>query len=333
MSSSSSTSTPPTSVAPSIAPGLNRYNDPLNRPSQALDPVLGPPVRFFTKTYHRDTYDAINPRNFNLSGKSVLITGASKGIGRTTAIRFALAGCSRIAIAARSSSLLSTLTTEIHSAATSAGHPPPQVLELALDVTSPSSVEAAAKTLAAEFNNSLDVLIPNAAAAYDWTPNLADSDVPNWLNCLSVSLNGTYLVARYFLPLVLNSTLKIFIGLSSVGALTLTPGSSGYQVAKIGVMKLVEFIDQEYWRQGVIAVSIHPGGVDTDLSRSLPEEFYGFLEDSPELAGDWMVWLAASGRKEWLAGRYVWVNWDVEELEQRKEEIVEGNLLKLRLAV
>ncbi|KAM7214278.1 C-factor [Rhypophila decipiens] len=289
-------------------------------------------IRFFTPTYHQDTYDAINPRNFDLSGKSVLITGASKGIGRTTAIRFALAGCSSIAIAARTTTLLTSLTAEILSAAKEAGHPPPTVLELTLDVSSPPSVESAAKTLSKEFGGKLDVLIANAAASYDLSQPLAESDVDGWLNTLTVSLPGTYLCARYFLPLLLKSTLKTFIGLSSVGALNINATMSGYQVAKMGVTRLVEFIDQGYWRQGVIAVSIHPGGVDTELARTLPEEFHGFLVDKPQLAGDWMVWFCDQ-KGEWLAGRFVFVNWDVEELQQRKEEVVEKNLLKFRMAV
>ncbi|KAM7190378.1 C-factor [Rhypophila sp. PSN 637] len=326
-------------AAASESSSWSKYNDPQSRPSQGLTSEA---IRFFTPTYHQDTYDAISPRNFNLSGKSVLITGASKGIGRTTAIRFALAGCSSIAIAARTTTLLTSLTAEILSAAKEAGHPPPNVLELTLDVSSPSSVESAAKTLSSEFDNKLDILIANAAASYDLTQPLAESDVNGWLNTLTVSVSGTYLCARYFIPLLLNSSLKTFIGLSSIGALNINPCMSGYQVAKMGVTRLVEFIDQEYWRQGVIAVSIHPGGVDTELARTLPEEFHSFLVDTPQLAGDWMVWFAeqckpenGTGERkgEWLAGRFVFVNWDVEELQLMKEDVVEKNLLKFRMAV
>ena len=56
------------------------------------------------------------------------------------------------------------------------------------------------------------------------------------------------------------------------------------------------------------------------------------LVDTPELAGDTIVWLAA-GRKTWLTGRYVSCNWDMEELERKRDEIVKGDLLKFRLAV
>src|SRR3569833_1178667 len=86
-------------------------------------PTNWPQVAKFVNT-HNDTYPSISPEKANLSGKSVLITGASKGIGKATACRFAAAGCSRIAIAARSS--LSEVEEAIQSAA---GEQKPQQTE------------------------------------------------------------------------------------------------------------------------------------------------------------------------------------------------------------
>lgn len=70
----------------------------------------------------------------------------------------------------------------------------------------------------------------------------------------------------------------------------------------------------------------------TELASALPEETLKILNDKPELAGDSMVWLTAV-RREWLAGRYVSVTWDMEEFLGRKQNIVEGDLLKIRLDV
>lgn len=58
----------------------------------------------------------------------------------------------------------------------------------------------------------------------------------------------------------------------------------------------------------------------------------GFLKDSPELAADTMVYLT-HGRQEWLRGRYVSVNWDMDELFAKKDEIIEKDLLRVRIAV
>lgn len=68
------------------------------------------------------------------------------------------------------------------------------------------------------------------------------------------------------------------------------------------------------------------------MASAMPEHIVKILKDTPELAGDAMVWLTAV-RREWLAGRYVSVTWDMEELEGRRERIVEGDLLKVRLDV
>ena len=54
--------------------------------------------------------------------------------------------------------------------------------------------------------------------------------------------------------------------------------------------------------------------------------------DSPELAGGFCVWLTAE-RRPWLAGRYVSATWDVDVLEQMKEEIVAGDKLRVRMIV
>lgn len=70
----------------------------------------------------------------------------------------------------------------------------------------------------------------------------------------------------------------------------------------------------------------------TELAKGMPEQMHAMLTDSTALAGDTIVWLSAK-RREWLAGRYVSVTWDVEELEGKRESIVGGDLLKVRMAV
>jgi hypothetical protein len=86
----------------------------------------------------------------------------------------------------------------------------------------------------------------------------------------------------------------------------------------------------EYGEQGLLAYNIHPGGIKTDVASRLPEYVKKLLVDSPEMASDAICWLTGE-RREWLAGRYVSCNWDVEELVGRKREIVEGDKLKMRM--
>jgi NAD(P)-dependent dehydrogenase (short-subunit alcohol dehydrogenase family) len=95
---------------------------------------------------------------------------------------------------------------------------------------------------------------------------------------------------------------------------------------------LTEFTASEYGTQGVVAIAVHPGGVKTELAQNMPEYMHQVLTDTPEMAGDGLLWYAGE-RREWLNGRFVSCAWDVTELEGKKEEILKGDLLKVRMAV
>ena len=79
-------------------------------------------------------------------------------------------------------------------------------------------------------------------------------------------------------------------------------------------------------------ISFHPGGVATDLTSVLPDEMRYFLRDSVELSADSLVWLTKE-RREWLSGRYVSAEWDVTELEAKKDEVLKGDKLKVRMVL
>ena len=298
----------------------------------AQDPSLRetnwPAVASYVST-RKDTYPFIDPTKADLTGKSVLITGASKGIGKATAISFASAGCSKILLAARSD--LADVELAVKDAATKAKRPQPLVQSLEVDVTSEVSVRAAAETAADVLGGSLDVLINNAGYLEAWKP-IAESTPSEWWRTWEVNIKGTYLAAHYFLPLLLKSETKTIINISSGGAHVLFPGASGYQTTKFALCRLTEFIDKEYYQQGLITISLHPGGVRTELAMNLPPDRQYVLTDTPELAADTVVWLSHQ-RRDWLSGRFASVSWDMEELEQKKQDILQRNLFKFRVTI
>lgn len=280
----------------------------------------------FVKQAH-DTYPFISNYNLDtLSGKSALITGSSRGIGLQTAVHFAKAGCSKIALAARSS--LHECKLAVEKAAAEAGSEV-TVITLSLDVSSPEQVQAAAATVKETFGT-LDILINNAGYMSEFH-HIGDTDPSTYLKNWRVSMDGAYLCSRYFLPLLMESTLKIVINVSSIGSQVRTPGASGYQTAKFAMCRFTEFLDTEYGDQGLVAIVIHPGGVKTDLALSMPDYMMDYLVHPPELPADAMVWLCRE-RRSWLSGRFVSVTWDMEQLEGRKDEIVQKDLLKFRMA-
>ncbi|KAK9425785.1 hypothetical protein SUNI508_03146 [Seiridium unicorne] len=254
-------------------------------------------VKSFTKTSRADSYEFISPKNADLSGKSVFISGASKGIGRATALSYAAAGCSKIAIAARSD--LSGLEQEIKEAA--GQRQPPKVVSIKLDVTSDDSVKAAAETIAREFDGALDVLINNAGYLETWKP-VADSDPTDWWKTWDINIKGSYLCSKYFIPLLLKSDLKTNILTSSFGGLNTYPGASAYQTTKFAVCRLAEFMNVEYGDKGLVCFAIHPGSVMTELGSNMPEDMHWLLTDKPALSADTIMWLGKEHRP-WLGGR------------------------------
>ena len=98
------------------------------------------------------------------------------------------------------------------------------------------------------------------------------------------------------------------------------------------MLRFTEFINAEYGDKGVLAYTLHPGAIPTDMSYSMPSDMLHVLVDTPELASHTILWLIKE-RREWLAGRYLSCQWDVEELLARKQEIVDGDKLKVRMVV
>ncbi|KAI1422651.1 NAD(P)-binding protein [Xylaria sp. FL1777] len=300
----------------------------------SLDPsrlTNWPAIRDFVPTAHQDTYAFISTDGVDLDGKSVFITGASKGIGKGVALSFARAGCSRIAVAARTSADILDVKEQMLAAAEQAGRRRPEVLAFALDVTSEEGVREAAAAVADAFGGVLDILICNAGYASALVP-LHESDAADWWTTWDVNVRATYLCTRAFLPLLLKSSTRTILITSSAGAHMLIQNMLSYQTSKTALCRFAEFLAKEYEEQGLVAVAVHPGDVLTDLAAMMGEELAHIFKEKPQLTGDSLVWLSKE-KRDWLSGRFVSVTWDMQELEQKREEIVSKDLLKLRLTL
>ncbi|EXL79978.1 hypothetical protein FOPG_06430 [Fusarium oxysporum f. sp. conglutinans race 2 54008] len=292
----------------------------------------GPVDGYISTEIHNDTYAAISPSNFDFDGVTVLITGASRGLGLAMAISFAKAGASQIAIGARSD--LSASSASIVDAASKAGRKRPRILELNMDVSDPVSVDSAAAKIRSEFGR-LDIVV-NSAGILAGDGKIVDSDPEGWARNFAINSNGLYLVLRAFIPLLLSCDgKKTIINVSSIGAHCVSPTLSGYQISKLATLRLAEFATAEYGDKGLLVYSIHPGSVATEMVlQQWPQspELSKAFADKPELAGDSIVYLT-SEKRDWLAGRYVNVTWDLPELMEKKEWIVAGDRLKLKISI
>ncbi|KAI1739612.1 NAD(P)-binding protein [Xylaria scruposa] len=297
-------------------------------PKGSFNPIEGPGDYDTTSVIHNDTYPAIDSAKADLAGKAVFISGATRGIGKSISVSFARAGASMIAIGGRSA--LGETAKAIKAAAASVGKPEPKILELKLEVTSQESVDKAAAEIKKTFGR-IDIVVNNAGVLS--SSPIAESDPETWWNTMTVNVKGPYLVMRALVPLMLETDgLKTFVTVSSVGAHCRSPGLSAYQTSKLAVLRLTEFLDADYSGKGIIAFSIHPGNVMTDMADGISEDLAHIFVETPELAADSIVYLTKE-RREWLGGRYVNVTWDLPELVGMKDEIVKGDKLKVQLVL
>jgi NAD(P)-dependent dehydrogenase (short-subunit alcohol dehydrogenase family) len=162
--------------------------------------------------------------------------------------------------------------------------------------------------------------------------NIGDTDPDRWWRAWEVNVKGTYLMTRTFLPMILASKDRTIIVMSSIGALHTLPGGSGYETTKLAVLKLNNYLMAEYGSQGLLAYGVAPGGIHTDMAVDFPAHLYDLLTDTPQMVADTITFLTKE-RREWLAARYVDSRWDMTQMLERQGEIIEKDLLKVKLQV
>ncbi|MCI5157195.1 MAG: SDR family oxidoreductase [Candidatus Electrothrix sp. AUS1_2] len=292
-------------------------------------------TQFLNLKEHHAQYPDIDPKTAlqgSASGKTVSLSGASRGIGQATAVAFAQAGARAVYITARSKEALEETRRKITDA-----NPETQCAYMVCDVTDAGQVQAAIEDCVRQFG-SIDVADANAGYLDNWK-KIGESDIESWWRSWEVNLKGTYYVARYAIPHLIESARKHaakgstgghLILLSSVGAQLLMPGASDYQTSKHAVNRLCEFINVDHGADGIKCFAVHPGGVPTTLAKNMPEEIHPYLVDEPELAAGFIVWLC-SGQADWATGRYLSSNWDVHELLRMQDQIIKDDLLVNRL--
>ncbi|KAJ5692723.1 hypothetical protein N7462_002146 [Penicillium macrosclerotiorum] len=287
-----------------------------------LDPDAGVKAISFTATAYRDVYPAIDPRHrpeLSQAGRVVIITGSSRGIGQLGfATSFAHAKAAAIVLIGRSSDALAKTESLVNKL-----NPETQVLCIPLDVTDKNGVDTAFEQIVTRFGVP-HVLINNAGTLDSLEP-IAEVDIDRWWRTQEVNVKGTFLMTKAFLKATGSNPAAptTIINMTSAASQGTPPGMNSYSPAKMAVTKLTLYISQEH--PTITCVALDPGIVATDMGCSVPY-LAPFMHDTAELSGGTAVWLC-SGDKAYLSGRYVSVNWDLEEVERRKEEILKDSRL------
>jgi 3-oxoacyl-[acyl-carrier protein] reductase len=183
-----------------------------------------------------------------------VVTGAGRGIGRAIAIDLAGRGLS-IALLARTRAELDEVAMQVRGKGQNA-------LVVLCDVTSPDDVTAAAKRVLAELGPPR-VVVANAGVVARGL--VTDMDEADWDRVLDVSLKGTFLAARAFVPTLVAEKRGRFIAMGSISSTLGTARQSAYCAAKWGVVGFVKSLAEELRGSGVQAMVVMPGSVDTDM--------------------------------------------------------------------
>jgi len=284
-------------------------------------------------TKHSHPTDAIDPVRVQLSNPFIVcIVGASRGIGASIATSYAKAGATGLILASRRVSGLEATAAECKKI-----NPDVQIEIIPCDITSSDDVAVLADKTNAAFGSRLDVVAVNSGYSGPIKTRLTDTDPGTFQNAINVNYVGTFLCAKYLIPLLLQTEggAKAFIAVSTVGTMIVRGpiANTQYCVSKAAQLKLMEHIHEQYHGEGLAAYSVHPGAVLSEMAEeTVPDNFRSFLKDSPELCGAWCVWLTKGGSKrDWLSGRLVSATWDANELEARKDEVVSKDLFKMKM--
>jgi clavulanate-9-aldehyde reductase len=189
----------------------------------------------------------------SLTNKVALVTGASSGIGRATALALAAAGAS-VAVGARRVDRLAELEKEIRAHDVDA-------LTLALDVTDEDAVRAAVASTVQALGG-LDVVVNNAGVML--LGQIEGADTEDWRRMIDTNVLGLMYLSHAALPHLLASK-GTLVQISSTAGRVARSGSGVYNASKWAVNAFSESLRQEVTARGVRVVVIEPGIVETEL--------------------------------------------------------------------
>jgi 3-oxoacyl-[acyl-carrier protein] reductase len=198
---------------------------------------------------------------FSLKDKVALVTGASRGIGRDTALALAEAGA-KVAVAARNEEKLAALVGEIAAAGGTA-------LAVKMDVADAEQVKAGFKQVVEKFGR-LDILVNNAAITRD---GLAmRMKLEDWETVLRTNLTGAHLCIQQALATMIRARAGRIINITSVVAQSGNAGQANYVAAKAGLIGLTKAMAIEIASRNITVNAVAPGFVETPMTDVLTEK-------------------------------------------------------------
>ncbi|KAF2115644.1 hypothetical protein BDV96DRAFT_574235 [Lophiotrema nucula] len=313
-------------------------------------------IPHLTKSVHHAGYPAIDPTNPKLSasGKTVIISGGAGGIGYAIAQGFAIAGAARIIIIARRQEALDESVASLNAESAAAGRAT-EVWTYLLDIRDSAAAEDVFKSIRARLNQGkldgeepidADVLVTSAAELLQGKMSIEfsaeqyrgsfDTNVIGNLNLVraflapeipAIPFTGLDGIAKDTSSVPVPKRKKTILDVSSSSSYLVIPGQGPYASSKLAFTRIMQALQAEVDLIEGQPIRIHyfnPGTIYTPgVAKLMDEEaknaIKGFIFDDYSLPRGFAVWLA-SPEAEFLKGKYVMSNWDVDELVALKEQ-------------
>ncbi len=226
-----------------------------------------------------------------LEGRAALVTGASSGLGRATAIALAKAGAD-VALVARSAQELESVKEEVSKTGRRALALP---TDLAKEDETTATVEQTVEAL-----GRIDVLVN--AAGTDAPGTVEELDVEGWDRTLSVNLRAPFLLSKAAFPHMREASGGTIVNVSSVAGKKGWANASAYCASKFGLTGFTEALADEGKEHGIRAIVLYPGAMAThwgafspeERRQSEPTEGPATRVLAPERVAEFIAWFVAS---------------------------------------
>ncbi len=210
-------------------------------------------------------------------GKNALITGASSGIGKATALTFAKAGIN-LALVSRNQDKLEEIALTAREMGVKATAYP-------LDLAKIDQIKQKISAIATDFGG-INILINNAGMGY--TANLMDTPLIDWQKIIDLNLTSAFVCIQGILPQMRERAEGTIINVVSIAGKNTFPGWGAYSVSKFGLMALSKTLAAEESSNGIRVTAICPGSTNTPLwdTETVTANFDKTVMLSPEIIAE-----------------------------------------------
>lgn len=198
------------------------------------------------------------------NGRTAVVTGGASGLGKAAAARIVTEG-GKVVLWDLNPETLKAAAEEVGASAA-----------VALDVSDPAAVEAAAKTSHEALGGRIDILVASAGITGATVP-VHEFPLDSWKRVVDINLNGVFYCCRAITPYMLDNGYGRIVNVASVAGKEGNPNASAYSASKAGVIGFTKSLGKELAGKGVIANSLTPATFESPILEQLPQSQVDYM--------------------------------------------------------